>query len=257
MIYDHKDKDTLQKYGVRAFPTFVVTDAEGTELMRKVGAGGLATPKEATEWFTNVADALDNLPKYEEAHKKNPEDVDVALKLANAYNSLGKSTEALELYEGLAKKLDKKDARRVDVHLKLGEALTGTIDRDNQAEVGKRVQEIYDEILPGLIKSKDERAVEPGIMNTKIKSMLNKDHKAARKDAQALLMAFAKHDRVKEIKFFAAYYAKQDGDNDTARKELDVLIKEGPEDDRWVKSAKKVIEQMDKADEPKESGDEG
>jgi tetratricopeptide (TPR) repeat protein len=252
MIYDHKDKDTLQKYGVRAFPTFVVTDAEGAELMRQVGAP-FSTPKDAIKWFGDIQDGLDNLPTYEAAHKKNPEDVDAALKLANAYNSLGKSTEALELYEKLAKKLGKKDARRVDVHLKLGEALMGTLDRDNQAEVGKRVQEVYDEILPGLVKAKDERAVEPGITNTKIKSMLNKDHKGARKDAQALLKAFAKHDRVKEIKFFAAYYAKQDGDNATARKELEALIKDGPEDDRWVKSAKNVIEQMDKETE---AGDE-
>ncbi len=246
MIYDHKDKETLQKYSVRAFPTFVITDAEGTELMRQVGAP-FSTPKEAIDWFTGVGDGLENLPKYKEAYDKDPNNVDAAIKLADTYNALGKGAEALELYEGLVEKIGKKDKRKADIQLKLADALMGTISRENQAEVGARIKSIYDEVLPGLIKAKDERAVEPAFITARIKAVLDKDYKSARGDLVKLQKTFPKHDRLKEMKFYAAMYAMQDGDNDTAKAEFEAMIKEGPEDDRWVKNAASGLERLKKA----------
>jgi tetratricopeptide (TPR) repeat protein len=245
MIYDHKDKETLKKYAVRAFPTFVITDAEGTELMRQVGAP-FSTPKDATEWFTKVGDALANVEKQEAAHKDKPEDAEAALDLAETYGVLGKGAEALKIYEAVIPKLKKEDKRYVAANLAHADALMGTMERDNQAEVGAKIGEIYDAVLPDLVKAKDERAIDPTIMNTRIKSMLNKKHEDARTEILALIEAFPKMERLNEAKFFAAYYAQSNEDTETAKAEYEAIVKAGPEDDAWVKNASKQLESLNK-----------
>lgn len=243
MLYDDKAPDILKKYAVKAFPTFIITDVEGAEVLRQVGAP-FQTPKDAIKWFGDVADGLDNLPKYEAAHEKDPENLDAALKLAETYSAMGKSDKALPLYEKLAAKVKQDDKRWVDIQLKYADGLLATMTQENQKDVGGKIAKVYEAVLPGLVKGKDERAIEPGILNARIKSFLNEDHEGARKELKALVEAFPKHERVKEIKYWAAAIAQKSGDSETAKAEYEALVKEGPEEDRYVKAAKSAIARM-------------
>lgn len=243
LIYDHKDKDTMTKYGVRAFPTFVVTDAAGEEEMRQVGAP-FRTPADATEWFGKIHDGLENIEGREKAHQENPDDIDAALKLADTYSNLGRGAEALPIFAKLVDKLEKGDKRYVDLRLKQADAMMGTLSRENQAEVGKQMGEIYDEILPGMIKEKDDRAVSHGITSARIKAIVSKDAPGARKLVQEMAGAFPEHDRALEMKYFAAVFAQMGGDNDTAKAEFEAMVKNGPEDNQWVKQAKASLDRM-------------
>ncbi|MBX3459973.1 MAG: tetratricopeptide repeat protein [Planctomycetes bacterium] len=243
MLYDDKAPDVLKKYGVRAFPTFIVTDADGKEEMRQVGAP-FSTPADAIKWFEKVGDAFVNLPKYEAAYEKSADDHDNAIKLADAYAALGKADKAMPIYEKLAEKLPKDDKRRVDVQLAYAQALIGTATRENQAEVGAKIQKIYDDVLPGLVKAKDERALEPGILNARLKSGIGKDHDGARKDLKALIEAFPETSRMNELMYWAAAIAQQAGDNDAAKAEFQALIKRGPAEDDYVKAAQRSLDRM-------------
>ena len=222
----------------------MVTDADGKELMRQVGAP-FSTPAEATEWFKKTGEALENVDKLEAAHKEKPEDAATTLDLAKTYSQLGKSEESLKLYEELVPTLKKEDKQYVDAKLGYADALTGTITRANQKEVGDKISGIYDEILPGLVKAKDDRAVDPTILNCRIKSMLNKKHEDARKDIKALIEAFPKMERLTEAKFWAAYFAQSNGDDETAKTEYKSIVDEGPEDDTWVKNAQGQLDKME------------
>jgi tetratricopeptide (TPR) repeat protein len=242
-IYQEKDPDTQKKFKVRAFPTFVVTDAEGTELMRQVGAP-FSTPKEATKWFKEVGEALENVSKLEAAHKEKPEDTATTAELAKTYSKLGKSEDALKLYEGLNETIKKEDKNYVEVKLGYADALAGTLTRSNQKEVGEKIGAIYDKVLPDLVKNKDERAIDPSIMNSRIKAFLNKKYDDARTELSALTKAFPKMERLNEVKFYAAYFAQAGGDTDTAKAEYQAIVDAGPDTDKWVKNAKAQLAKL-------------
>lgn len=248
MIYQDKNEEVnkpiLEKFAVKAFPTFVITDAEGTELSRSVGAP-FSTAEDARKWFPKTADALANLTTYEAAHKEKPEDVDAGLKLADAYGSLGRNADAIALYEKFGAKLEKTDKRYVDMKLGHADALMGTMDRKNQMEVLGKMRKIYDEVLPDLVKAKDERAVEPGILNARIKDA-QKEHADGRKDLKALIEAYPKSDRLKEMKFWSALLATNGDEKEAGIAELEALVKEGPEDDQWVKAATSTLTRLKK-----------
>ena len=105
MIYDHKDPATMKKYAIRYFPTFIVTDAAGTEMMRKVGAP-FSTPEDAAKWFPRLATAFDEVSDLEARYEESPESTKVERKLAATYAVLARADEAAELYDTLVKKLD-------------------------------------------------------------------------------------------------------------------------------------------------------
>ncbi|MBZ0136275.1 MAG: hypothetical protein K8I27_07880 [Planctomycetes bacterium] len=247
MIYDHKDKDTLKKYAVRAFPTFVITDAEGTELMRQVGAP-FSTPEEAREWFPKVATALKNVAALEEKHASDAENIDVAIELAETYTTLGKSDKAVEIYKALAPKIKEDDKRYATVQLAYADGLLGTISKENQDEVGKQISGIYDKVLPALIKSGEDRAIDPAVLNARIKMIVNKDNKAARTQMTDMLEPYAKHERILEIKYWAAFFAGQDGDTDTAKTEYAAIVEAGDAENQWVKNAQSQLKKLEKAD---------
>jgi thioredoxin-like negative regulator of GroEL len=246
MIYNDKDPETMQKYGVRAFPTFVITDKKGEEEMRQVGAP-FSTPAAAREWFPKVVNALDNLPKYEAAHEADADDVDAALKLAEVYGALGRGQDALKLYDSTVGKLEKDDERYVDVRLAQADAMMGTMTRANQRQVGAKMGEIYDEILPGLVEAKDERAVKPGILNARIKVMVGSKHAEGRTELKNLAKAFPEHDSIWEIRFFAAVFALQAGENDTAKEEFKSLIADAEKaevENDYTKAAQQQLDRM-------------
>lgn len=247
MIYDHKDKETMKKFNVRAFPTFVITDAEGTELMRKVGAP-FSTAEEAREWFPEVAKALNSVADLEAKHEKNAEDLDTAIELAGVYATLGKSEESAKLYKDLAAKVPAEHAKYVDVQLGYADALLGTINRENQNEIGKQISGIYDKVLPDIIKKGDDRAVDPAILNARIKMIVDKDNKAAREQMTSMLEPYAEHKRILEIKYWAAYFAEQNGEKDTAKAEYEAIIKAGETEDRWVKAAQTQLDKLNGSD---------
>lgn len=243
MIYDHKDKDTLKKYAVRAFPTFVITDAEGTELMRQVGAP-FSTPEEAREWFPKVATALNSVDDLEAKHKEDAENLDVAIELADTYTTLGKGDKAVEIYKAIIDKVPAEHEKYTDVQLAYADALMGTITRDNQNEVGKQISAIYDKVLPDIIKKGEDRAVDPAVLNARIKSIVDKDNAAARKQMTDMLEPYAAHKRILEIKYWAAYFAEQNGDKDTAKTEYAAIIEKGDAEDQYVKAAKQQLDNL-------------
>lgn len=248
MIYQDKNEEVnkpiLAKFAVKAFPTFVITDGEGNELSRNVGAP-FSTVQQAREWFPKTADALANLSTYEAAHKEKPDDVDAGLKLAGVYVPLGRNADAIALYEKFGAKLEKTDKRFVDTKLSHAKALMGTMDRNNQQEVLGKVRVVNDEVLPDLVKAKDERALEPGILNARIKDAL-KEHAEGRKDMLALIEAFPKSDRMKEMKFWAALIATNTDDKATGIAELEAIVKDGPAEDDWVKAASSSLTRLKK-----------
>ncbi|MCL4731557.1 MAG: hypothetical protein KJ044_14115 [Planctomycetes bacterium] len=249
MVYQDIDKEKtapiLKKYNIRAFPTFVITDAEGVEQARKVGSP-FSTPAEAIAWFPKLEDALTNVAAYEAAHKEKPEDVDAGLKLAGAYHTLDKSKEALDLYETFAAKLAKDDKRYVDVQLARANLLLGTMNKDNQNAVLEKIAGIHATVLPDMVKAKDERAISPSILNARIKGVQKKPADG-RTELKALAEAFPKSDRLTEIKFWAAQLAAEAGDKEAAKSELQAIVDAGPADNTWVKSAKSALDRLNKA----------
>lgn len=249
MVYQDIEKEKtepiLKKYAIRAFPTFVVTDAEGVELARKVGAP-FSNPEQARAWFPSLEDALTNLPTYEAAHKEKPDDVDTALKLAAAYRTLDKSKEALAIYDKFAASLPKDDKRYVDLRLGQAELLLGTMDRSNQDEVLGKIQAIHDGVLPDLVKAKDDRAVKPSILNARIKSALKKPADG-RTELKALIEAFPKHAQLTEMKFWSAQLAIEAGEAEAGKAELEAIVAAGPADSSWVKSAQAALNRLAKA----------
>lgn len=243
MLYDDKAPDVLKKYGVRAFPTFIVTDAEGKEEMRQVGAP-FSTPADAVKWFEKVGDGFANLATYEAAYEKNADDLDNAIKLADAYAALGKGDKALPLYEKLVEKLPKDDKRRLDVQLSYGNALMGTINKENEKEVAGKLSKLYDEIVPTLIKAKDERAIDPGILNARIKALVDKNYEASLKDLKALKEGFPESKRMNELMYWYGAVAQQSGDKDAAKAEFEALVKRGPADDDYVKAAQRSLDRL-------------
>lgn len=248
MVYQDIEKEKtapiLKQYAIKAFPTFVVTDAEGVEQARKVGAP-FSTPAEAIAWFPKLHDALSNLGAYEAAHKEKPEDVDAGLKLAGAYHTLDKTKEALALYETFGAKLTKDDKRFVDVQLDRAKLLLGTMGKDNQDEVLARIVGIHDTFVPDLVKAKDERAISPSILNARIKAA-QKKAADGRTELQALVKAFEKSSRLTEIKFWSAQLAAEAGDKEAAKAELQAIVDAGPADDSWVKNAQAALNRMAK-----------
>lgn len=249
MVYQDIEKEKtapiLKKYSIRAFPTFVITDAEGVEQARKVGSP-FSTPAEAIAWFPKLEDALTNLGAYEAAHKEKPEDVDAGLKLAGAYNTLDKTKEAAELYETFGPKLAKDDKRFVDVQMDRAKLLLGTITKENQDEVLAKIAEIHATFLPDLVKATDERAISPSILNARIKAA-QKKAADGRTELQALAKAFEKSSRLTEIKFWSAQLAAEAGEKDAAKAELQAIVDAGPADNSWVKNAKAALDRLNKA----------
>jgi tetratricopeptide (TPR) repeat protein len=250
MIYEHKDgaRATMAEYSVRAFPTFIILDSEGNEEMRNVGAP-FATVNDALEWFPSIVNALENIGKYEAAHKEDEADIDAALKLAKVYNDLGRTEEAQKLFESSIESLEADDERLVDARLGLADTLMGTITRTNQVQVLGRILEIHAMVVPGLVEAKDERAIEPGIFSSRIMALLNNEFDEARDYLTNMIAAFSEHEKVWEMRTLRALYAERGGDAETAAKEYRSIIADAEEqeieDNEWVKAAKQQLEAME------------
>lgn len=327
MIYDHKDKATMVKYKVRAFPTFVITDAEGNELARQVGSTPLSTTEKATDWFSKINTAIDEVPDLEAKYAESADSIKIGRKLgaayvmlgrsekaadvydglvknldekskdyeksaieyagifaklrkpdkaaaiydkllarldkesadyvkdlmavAKLYAAVGKSTKALEIYDSILEQIDNKDSRYMDVRLAQGDAMMNGLTRSSQAKTLPKIVALYDEILPALIKSKDDRAVKPSILAARIKALFlaEKDYEGGRKLLKRLLVTFPKHDKNIEIKYWRAFFAIRAGDSDVAADELEAIIKDGPKEHGYVKRSARMLKNLKKSAE--------
>ena len=283
MLYQKKAPDILKQYEIRAFPTFIIIDHSEKELMRQVGSP-FRTPEEAREWFPEIGEALASVSDLEAKYEEDGENADVAIELADTYSKLGKADEAIAIYEKISEGMSEEDEGYVDFQFKYAEMLTEnrkgaeavavyegliealpedsdrvvdatlgladaklqTINRNNEAEVAGEINEIYNELLPALIEAGDDRAIDPAILNARIEMIVNKDNEAARNQMTGMFEAYAKHDRILEIKYWAAFFASENGDTDTAKAEYQAIIDAGEAGDRWVENAKKALEALNK-----------
>jgi hypothetical protein len=283
MLYQKKAPEILKQYNIRAFPTFIIIDADEAEQMRQVGAP-FSSPEDAREWFPKVANALNSVEGLEAKYAEDSENTELALELADTYSVLGKSEKVVEIYTSVAEGMSKEDEgyidfqfkygevladngkgadaitvyeglietlgedseRLVDAKLGLGDAKRSTLTKTNQEEVGKELEALYDEILPGLIEAGDDRAIEPAILNARIKLYIGKDAAGAREQMTSMIEPFAENERILEIEFWAAVFAQENGDTDKAKAEYEGIIEKGDENDRWVQNAKKQLEALNK-----------
>lgn len=279
MVYQDKDKEVtgpiIKKYGIRGYPTFVLLDSEGNELSRPSVPRSVDACK---EWFAGTADGYKNVETYKAAYEKTPEDADVAMKLAAAYGYTDKAKEAVEIlsklleknaenveismkiaeafqkmrkgakavaiYETLSKSVKEDDAKFVDVQLNYAKALMSTINRSNQNEVLEKIVVVNDKVLPALIKAKDERAVDPGILNARITADIIKDADAANEQMAKLTKAFGEGDRASELKFWSAMVKYSGGDAEGGKADMEAFVNGGDEDDKWVKQAANSLKGM-------------
>ncbi|MCF6228740.1 MAG: tetratricopeptide repeat protein [Planctomycetes bacterium] len=254
MVYQDKNEEVnkkiLKQYKIRAFPTFVILDSEGNELGRPRVPRDLEGAK---EWFPKVADAYKNLETYEKAYKEKPDDVDAAKKMAEIYSVIGKGDKAVEIFEKLAESVKEDDEGYTDLQLEYAKALMSTMNRSNQKEVLGKVAEVNGKVLPALIEAKDERAVEAGILNARIKVGITEDGKGAVELMTKLEAAFGDGDRGNEVKYWAAVVTIQGGDDDGGKAKLEALVKDGDAEDEWVKNASKYLERINNKGDGKKS----
>jgi tetratricopeptide (TPR) repeat protein len=252
MIDVDKDRDTAQKYGVRAMPTFVILSSEGEEEMRQRGAP-FRTPEDARDWFGRILGGLDNVTAHEEAYAENGDSLEHGMRLAGTYNDLGRGKDALEIYEKFEDQLDPEAENYVDIRLAHADALTSTITRENRAEVAPRLAKIYESVVPQLIEAKDERAIEPGMMVARIKAMVGNDPAAGREGMLKLAEVFPESSHIWEMRTHAALFAQRAGDSDTAKAEYQAIIKDAEEaeadDKQFVRIAKQLLAELEKPEE--------
>ena len=232
------DKDTCKIYDIRGYPTIILAQADGTVIVKEVGAKALGrTADSAIMWIDDQLKTPGRLAALEKARADNPTDPMAAKKLADAYFAAGRKADAAKLYDIAEKLLD--DAL-IDVKLKQCDALV-------VSKEAAKATAIMDELLPRLLKAKDERVVDSTctFANLLARFAEKKDPKKARQLMLYLMAAFPEHKRIKEFRCWAMMYAHMDGDNETAKKEAQKLVDEGPANDPYVDRCSRFIKQID------------
>ncbi len=232
-----KEAALKKQFEITAYPTIILAEADGSVIVKQVGAA-FATPEAAIIWLDEKLKTPGLLDGLVEAAKKNPQDPMAQKALADAYFKAGRKEDAAKVYAIAEKLLE--DAL-IDVKLRQCESLIAK--RDSEA-----VKEVLDELLPKLLKKKDERAIAPTLTfaNLIARMVEKKDPAKAREMVLALIEAFPEHKRIIEFRCNAALYAHLNGEHDVARKEAQAVVDAGPAEDVWVDRAKRLIAAIDK-----------
>lgn len=281
-----KDAKTKKQYNVSAMPTLVIATPEGEQQARSVGAP-FSTPEDAMEWFAETTKKIKALPELKKAFGDTKHTgVDEAEALAEAYGELGLGSKVAEIWEEVIGALGEGHEKEFDARIKLCEALLTErrpdMDKVNEhLEAAKKLvgedkaretdvalvdarilmmQRKYTEaatamekILPGLIETKDDRAVDltEHWGNAKSreagrdKAKFIEAQKALRTKYEGLAKTFAESERIHEIRVKSAitlYYAEE---FDKLKEELKTVA----EDDaagKWQKEAKRILEIVEK-----------
>lgn len=218
-------------------PTLVIASNKEKALVTQVGAP-FSTPADALKWFDDIATALKDVDVLEAKHQKDAKDLDTSIKLADAYIKLARLADAAKLLDEVLAALPKDDKRTLDVKLKLADALLkGDIDAERGVKLCK-------ELTDAFLGAKDERAMD-SVHGVMMGCWQKGEFKEARAALQKCIEAFPKHAKAIEYRVYAAYLSAQDGDKETAIKELKAVIEAGPADHQWVNTAKEVLKELE------------
>lgn len=271
-----KDETTGPIYSVSAMPTLVIAEADGTMLVKQVGAP-FSTPAEAIEWLDKVGTALTDMKKLEEAYTADKSAAN-ADKLTECYTTLGATDKVVKLYQAQLDALAKDSKDRGPMLVKLARAQLAGEDmkaaRATADEAAKLiaadtdagidldvlraelvgwdgdfaiVDKIYKARKEALLAKKDERliAIAFAWSNSRAVGASNdgkmvEGAKEIRAEMLAMVAGFPASERIWEIKVYAAYYAYESGDIATAKKEMKEVADKGKGE--WADTAKLMME---------------
>jgi tetratricopeptide (TPR) repeat protein len=279
------DEATPKLYDVSAMPTLVIAEADGTEVSKSVGAP-FSAPEDAIKWFDEIGGKItayrDSSAKWDESKHT---DTAAGEKLAEAAMALGKTAQAIEIYQALIAAAGDDKTRAASLHLKLAkmfleqfelETATEHVDKadkltpaegdarvdvdvlrarlllfnDKPEEARKLAQKYFDTLLEKV----DVRVIDLAevILGTEDQEDEVAAAKTARAMYQKLAKAFDKHERVWELKVYAAWYGISSGEKEACLKELQEVAEKG--EGSWKAIAKSVLDgQAEK--EAKEDGE--
>jgi tetratricopeptide (TPR) repeat protein len=241
---DGREQPAVAKaFEVKAYPTIVLAEADGTVITTKRGAAGLDTPERFNTWADlqlEGATALPGLLKEAE----DTDDPDKLLALADKLIVLGRKEEAADI---LARAEDLLAERLLQTRLERAKLmLSGMKD-------SPELRKLMDPLIKEMIDSEDDRIVAPAFQyaNTVARLADKKDPQAARQLMLDLREAFPEHASVRGMRTFAAMYAHLGGDDETAIAEMKEFIKEDEEnevDDAYTKRARLFVERVEKGE---------
>ncbi|MCB9894368.1 MAG: hypothetical protein H6839_07960 [Planctomycetes bacterium] len=289
MIDVDKDEVVPPLYDVSAMPTLVITDAEGNELAKSVGAP-FSDPEGAIKWFDEIGGKINAFSELQTKWDDSKHaDAAVGEKYAEAANELGKTSAAIEAYKALIELAGEDKAKAGALHTLVAKMLLDNSDLEGAtehanladkllpAEGDARIdadllraqilmwsddaagaRKLCDKHYDNLVKAADERAID--LASTILGTIDSDDEKAVPTKGREMYLklaeVFAKHERVWELKVYAAYFALSCDQEEAGVKELKEVIEKGKGD--WVKIAKDVLERHEKKDAGDDEGsDEG
>jgi thioredoxin-like negative regulator of GroEL len=236
------DQEEKKMFPVRAYPTIILAEADGTILVNQRGSGGMMTPERWIAWIDQQIKGVDTigeiLGEAEEA-----EGLDDLLRIAEQLVKLGRHQEAADLYARAQKKIEK---QLFEVKVERAELLLRV--REDTDEL----RAIMDDILPTMFETKDERTQGLVYQYSNLIARLapadRRDPAHARVLMVQLIETFPEHEYFRSFRQFAAMYAHLAGDNETALKEMRAMIKEDEEagqDDTHTARARQFVERLE------------
>ena len=286
MIDVDADEVVPAKYDVSAMPTLVITDAEVNELAKSVGAP-FSDPEGAIKWFDEIGAKIDAFAglqtKWDDSKHA---DAAIGEKFAEAASALGKAKQAIPVYNVLIELAGEDKAKAGALHILVAKMLLEESNLDGASEHAETANKLLPEegdaridldmlraqILmwsgdsagarklcekhyEALLKAADPRAMD--LADTYLGTTESDDEQVIAKTGRDMYLklaeVFVKHERVWELKVYAAYYGLSCNQEEAAVKELKEVIEKGKGD--WVKIAKNVLEGHEKKEADKD-GDE-
>lgn len=236
-----KQKELTRSFGVTAYPTIVLAEADAKAFCTQVGTDRRFTPNAWILWLDEQLNSGSKLAGLKAAVDSAPDNATAWTTYADALYALGRGKEATEAYSKAEALLDE-----AALHVKVRKAklLLATLKDDPTC------REVLEDLIPKLLKRKDERVIELSVDFSNIVGRLAKerDPKAARQMMLDLKAAFPESTRLTEIRCMAGMYAHLAGDNETALAEMQAILKDGDEKDPWVARAKAFVDRLSKGE---------
>ena len=275
------DEATPKLFGVSAMPTLVIADSAGSELAKSVGAP-FSTPEDCIKWFDEIGPKIKNFQdlraKWDESKHA---DAEVGASFADACTAVGNTKLAIETLGALIKLAGDDKAAAGKLHTRLArihldawnleeatsaaEAADKLLPTEGESRVdldvvraklllyrgdGEAARKLCEKYRETLLKAKDERVIE--LTEVYLGTFDEQDFKRNRELYVELGKVFSTHERIWEIKVYAAYFAIEAGDKETGRKELADIAANGK--GQWKGIAQSILDDMDAGEGDDEEG---
>ena len=288
MIDVDENPDASKAFEIKAMPTLIIADADAFERARAVGAP-FSTPDAAIKWFDEIGGKITACQEaFDKWNESKHTDTAAGETYAEAAVGLGKLTAAIDTYKTLIDGAGEDKARAAALNLKAGKLLLNEWDIEGAtpfieaadkaapaegdvrvdvdvvrarlllfSEKGKEARELAAKYFDKLVEKADARALE--LTDVMLSSDEEVEDAVAAKTGRALYLrlakAFAKHERVWELKVYAAWYGMSGPDKEACKKELAEVAEKG--EGQWKDIAKNVLEESEKEEGEEEGGEEG